>query len=276
MPRSERPQFNPKSLEQFEIVLTTYNGNVIDISPLVTEVSIFETIYNSFLYGEIVVVDNSAMLSQFPIIGQEKIRFSWFRDEERVEKEFYAVGVFDVKQNLPAVGTYGITITSEKQMRNAISLFSKSYRGRGDEIISDVYREFLDVDIEVDAESKTAHSIVFPYIKPLAACDMVRKNILAEDGTPFFVFEKFYDDPGRESTVLSSYGQLYGQDPIRQIQPQVGGNVEERGQIYNFQIMKAYDTLEQLSKGAYASSTITVDPSANRVEIFDFSFRKHA
>jgi len=276
MPRSERPQFNPKSLEQFEIVLTTYNGNETDISPLVTEVSIFETIYNSFLYGEIVVVDNSAMLSQFPIIGQEKIRFSWFRDEERVEKEFYAVGVFDVKQNLPAVGTYGITITSEKQMRNAISLFSKSYRGRGDEIISDVYREFLDVDIEVDAESKTAHSIVFPYIKPLAACDMVRKNILAEDGTPFFIFEKFYDDPGRESTVLSSYGQLYGQDPIRQIQPQVGGNVEERGQIYNFQIMKAYDTLEQLSKGAYASSTITVDPSANRVEIFDFNFRKHA
>lgn len=276
MRASDRSQINPKSLEDFSIFITVYNGNEYDISALITEVSIFESIYNSFLYGEVIILDNSAMLSKLPIIGQERIKFAWFRDEERVEKEFFVVGVFDAKQNLPGVGSYGLTITSEKQMRNAISLFSKSYRGRGDEIIQAVYQEFLDVDIEVDAESKTAHSIVFPYIKPLAACDMVRKNILAEDGTPFFIFEKFYDDPGRESTVLTSYGQMYEQEPLRQIQPEIGGDVDKRGQIYNYQIMRAYDTLEQLTKGAFASSTITVDPMANRVEIFDFNFRKHA
>jgi len=276
MRASDRSQINPKSLEDFSIFITVYNGNEYDISALITEVSIFESIYNSFLYGEIIVLDNSAMLSKLPIIGQERIKFAWFRDEERVEKEFFVVGVFDAKQNLPGVGSYGLTITSEKQVRNAISLFSKSYRGRGDEIIQSVYQEFLDVDIEVDAESKTAHSIVFPYIKPLAACDMVRKNILAEDGTPFFIFEKFYDDPGRESTVLTSYGQMYEQKPLRKIQPEIGGDVDKRGQIYNYQIMRAYDTLEQLTKGAFASSTITVDPMANRVEIFDFNFRKHA
>lgn len=276
MRTTDKNQINPKSLEDFSITMTVYNGNEYDISPLVTEVSIFESIYTSFLYGEMVILDNSAMLSRFPIIGQEKVRFSWYRDQEKVEKEFFVVGVYDAKQNLPGIGSYGLTITSEKQVRNAISLFSKAYRGRGDEIIRDVYAEFLDVDIEVDAESKTEHSIVFPYIKPLAACEMVRKNILAEDGTPFFVYEKFYDDPGRESTVLSSYGQMYSQDPLRHIQPEVGGDVEERGQIYNYQIMRASDTLEQLSRGAFASSTITVDPMANRVEIFDFNFRKHA
>ena len=273
---TNNPQFNPKGVQDFIIELEVYNGNVYDISPLVTELSIYESIFNSFLYGEAVIVDNSEMLATYPIIGQERFRVRWLRDDEPVEKEFFVIGVFDVAQRNNATGTFGLNLTSEKQMRNSVSLFSKSYRGRGDEIISSVYKEFLDVEIEVDIESKTAHSLVFPYLKPLAAVDMVRKNILAEDNTPFFVYEKFYDDSNRESTVLSSYGTMYEKEPIRTIRPQVSGNVDERGQIYSFKLVKGYDTLTQLSKGAFASSTITVDPTSNKVEIYDFTYRKHA
>jgi len=273
---TDNTQFNPKGVQNFTIELEVYNGNVYDISPLVTELSIYESIYNSFLYGEAVIVDNSEMLATFPIIGQERLVIRWSRDDELVEKEFFVIGVFDVAQRNNATGTFGINLTSEKQMRNSVSLFSKSYRGRGDEIITSLYKEFLDTQVQVDVEAKTAHSVVFPYIKPLAAIDMVRKNILAEDDTPFFIYEKFYDDPGRESTVLSSYKTMYEKRPLRKIRPQVSGNVDERGQIYNFKLVKGYDTLSQISNGAFASSTITVDPTSNKVEIYDFTFRKHA
>ena len=61
----------PKVLSEFKILLTKYNGQVIDISNNVTAVSIYESIFTPFLYGSMTVIDNSAMASIFPFIGQE-------------------------------------------------------------------------------------------------------------------------------------------------------------------------------------------------------------
>jgi hypothetical protein len=278
----------PKYIQDLKVELEDFTKETdpYDITPAILEISIFESIYNSFLYGEIIVADNSAMLSTFPIIGEEKITISWERSNgsgEKIKKEFYVIGIFDVKQSNSIMGSYGITITSKKQLQNSISLFSKSYKGSGDEIIKKIYKEFLDEDIEIEIPSLTSHSIVFPYIKPLQACDMVRKNILAEDGTPFFLYEKFYSDPNKFDTILTSYKKMFDKPIIRDIKPSLNvmentpnEKLFERGQIYDIRITKSYDTLSQISKGAFASTILLVDISDRRVENKSFSFRKHA
>jgi len=50
----------------------------------------------------------------------------------------------------------------------------------------------------------------------------------------------------------------------------------QRGQIYNIRVTKAYDTLSQISAGAFASTIMTVDVSDRRIENKSFSFRLHA
>jgi len=61
----------PKSFSEFSVRLTSYNGNVYDFTEQVLELSIYETIYRAFIYGQIIIADNAAMLSSFPFIGQE-------------------------------------------------------------------------------------------------------------------------------------------------------------------------------------------------------------
>ena len=132
------------------------------------------------------------MLSTFPFIGQEKLRVEFDRGGKSVEMDFRVIGVYDVKGQLDGVGTYGLRLSSEKQTRNAISLFSKSYRGNGADIIGSIHSEYLKSEVDLKVKAKRDYNIVFPYITPLAAINMVQKNVMAEDGTPMFLFENLY------------------------------------------------------------------------------------
>jgi len=276
----------PKTVTDLRVLIIKYNDSVVDITKECVEISIYESIYTPFLYGEIIMGDNSSIIATFPMIGQEKVRIEWKKNGQDSVKEFYVTDVFDVQQHLEGIGSFGISITSEKQMRNAITLFSKSYKGRGDEIIQNVFEEHLRDTLTVNVKAKTSHSVVFPYMKPLAAVNMIQKSVLAEDGTPMFLFESLYGDaPG---AVLDSYKRMYDQEPVFEIEPVKTTNRDAdngdaqrglsnlQGQVYQFSITKGYDTLDQMTKGAYGATAIVVDASDKTAAVTEFSFRKHA
>lgn len=276
-------QILPKVITGLKVTVKKYNGNVIDIAHAITEISIYESIYTPFLYGELIVIDNSAMLSTFPFVGQEQVLIEWERDGRTMKKKFYITDVFDVKQQLEGVGSYGLSITSEKQMRNAVSLFSKAYRGRGDEIIKKVHDEFLKGEpLDVRVKAKTSHTVVFPNIKPIQAIDMIRKRVLAADGTPLFVFESLYG----KKPVLDSLKSMLESKPVFEIKPiktvntanQSSNNVPStyKGQVYEALITRGYDTLNMLTKGAFAASATVVDISTKEALLTQFSFKEHA
>lgn len=274
-------QIQPKTITGLKVTVKKYNGQLVEIAHNVTEISIYESIYTPFLYGELIVVDNSAMISTFPFVGQEQVSITWERDGRKMTKNFYITDVFDVKQQLEGVGSYGLSITSEKQMRNAISLFSKAYRGRGDEIIKAVHDEYLKDNLDVKVRAKTSHSVVFPYIKPIQAIDMIRKHVLAEDGTPMFVFESLYSNRPQ----LNSLKQMLEAQPVFDIKPLKTVNNSPdgsrdlgkyKGQVYESLITRAYDTMKMLTAGALASKATVVDVSTKEAVLTEFSFKEHA
>ena len=276
----------PKVLSEFKILLTKYNGQVIDISNNVTAVSIYESIFTPFLYGSMTVIDNSAMASIFPFIGQEKVRIGWVRAEARAQKDFYVYDVKDMKTQTEGTGSYTLTFTSEKQFRNNISLFSKSYSGNAADIIKNVYDEWLiepgsNKKLKLNTTAAASHNVVFPYIKPLAAINMVQENALAEDGTPMFVFETLYS----EDTVLDSMKRMLEQEKVFTIEPVPMSATDPEptremnkydGQIYSTLMEQGYETLARTGNGVFASQITAVDIAARKADITDFSFREHA
>jgi len=274
----------PKSFSEFRVRLTSYNGNVTDISEQILEISIYETIYRAFIYGEVFIVDNEAMISSFPFIGQEKMRIEWKRDDEKLVKDFFVTDIFDVSRVNENSTLYGVSITSEKQVLNAVNLFSRSYSGRGEKIIKDIYDEYLNDDLEVLINAKTSHNVVFPYMKPMQAIDMVRQNVLAEDDSPMYVFETLYQERPR----LDSFRQMMENEPIIELSPSTPvkkntgtgdssrDSLTNRGEIYEDKINTAYDLLENLSNGSYSSFSTVIDPSQKIGARTDFDFVRHA
>lgn len=273
----------PKSFSEFQVRLTSYNGNVTDITEQILEISLYETIYRPFIYGQITIVDNEAMISSFPFIGQERVRIEWKRDDEKVVKDFYVTDLFDVSRATENTSVYGVSITSEKQILNSVNLFSKAYTGRGDEIIKSVYDEYLNSDLETLIRAKTSHNVVFPYIKPMQAVDMIRQNVLAEDDSPMYVFDTLYEERPR----LDSFRQMMERDPIFDLNPSTPAlnnptgessrdSLKNRGEIYEDKINTAYDLLENLTNGSYSSFSTIIDPSQKIGARTDFDFIRHA
>jgi len=216
------PELTPKKLKAIRVVVERYNQEIIDITSSITELSLYESIYAPFVYGELIVVDNSAMLSTFPFIGQEKVLIYWERENKTFTKVFRITDVFDVRQINDQTGGYGLSITSEQQVRNSISLFSKSYKGNSSEIIEKIYKEFLLTDIDVRTTGYLAHNIVFPFIKPLQAINMIQRATPAFDKTPMFVFETVYG----EKPVLDSMKNMLDQDPVLTLQMKNNTNAD--------------------------------------------------
>ena len=273
----------PKKFKGLKVIIERYNKEVIDITGNITEISLYETIYTPFIYGELILVDNSAMLSTFPFIGQERVLIIWQRADKVINKFFRVTDVFNVNQVNESTGGYGLSITSDKQVRNAFSLFSKSYKGNSAEIIEKIYKEFLLEDLDVRAKGYLSHNVVFPYIKPLAAINMIQRATPAEDKTPMFVYDTLYG----EKPVLNSMKNMLEQDPVLVIDPKntVASSSKEissqnvdrfKNQAYAVTINRAYNTLDQMSDGAYASQTLSVDISKRSFTATDFDFQLHA
>lgn len=273
----------PKKFKGFKVIIERYNKEVIDITGSITEISLYETIYTPFVYGEMIIVDNSAMLSTFPFIGQERVLIVWEREDKVIYKIFRVTDVFNVRQVNESTGGYGLSITSEKQIRNSFSLFSKSYKGNSAEIIQKIYKEFLLEDLDVRIQGFLPHNIVFPYIKPMAAINMIQKATPAADKTPMFVYDTLYG----EQPVLNSMKNMLEQDPVLEIDPKntistssnelSSQNIDQfRNQAYDVTINRAYNTLDQMNEGAYGSQTLSVDISNRSFTATDFDFQLHA
>lgn len=276
-------EITPGHIAGFNATLISYNKNEYDISASITEVSIYESIFSPVLYGDMVIIDMSAMMSILPIIGQEQIVLSWERSGVLITHTFYITDIYDVTKISENTMGYGVSLTSSKQMLNSVSLFSRSYNGRGDEIISKIHNEFLQEDIEIDMVCRSSHNVVFPFIKPLAAINMILNNVLGDDGTPMVLYDSLYGN----TTKLTSYKKMFEQEPIMTLMPGRNANMDtiagnpnidlSIGKVSEYSIPRAYNTLEFLSKGSYGSSTVSVDLTSKRSPVInDFDFRVHA
>ena len=273
---SNSKTFSPNGIEGINIVVRAFDGAEIDITENVFSFSIFESIFSPVLFGKISVIDNSAMLSTMPWIGQEEIIFQWERNEETVEKLFRTTGIENVIPQNDNRAIYEIGITSEAQFKNASSLLSKSYTASADEMINSIYSEFISDDLLVDVRGDTTYNVVFPYQKPMQAINTILKNTLAIDQTPMFLFDRFYEQ--EQSVILTSYEKMFEQEPIAELSPiKVINNIAERNQpieayqVYTYNVMKAFKTLEQISDGAYSATQRTFDIS-NKTNAIDQNF----
>lgn len=275
----------PGGIKDLEIFVDVYHRRSrIEITEIVNEISIYENIFNPVLSGWLSVIDNSGMLSTFPFIGQENLTFVWERDERLITRSFKIIEVNDVSSATTGTGAYVLKFISEEQFINSFSLFSRAYEGFPQEIIAEIYEEFFGGEIEMLTEYETEIAIAFPWIKPLQAIHMITKNMLAIDGTPSFLFPRFYE----ETPALASYRLMLEEEPITTVNQKritnqgaddgITENVldEIRNQIYDQLISSAFNMSKSISGGALASTSTVIDLTSKKIRRNDFDYRENA
>ena len=273
-----------REIQDFQCAIVSHSGAVFDVTGNVSNFQIFESIFEHSLTGQMTIVDNSAMLSTIPIIGQEVITLYYKFKDKDIELGFRVSKIEDIKQVNDNTGVYVLKLISDKRYRSAVNLFSRSYRGKNSEIVAKIHEDFLNQPVNVISQGGTSHRIVYPYTKPYAAIDLILENTFGEDKTPLFLYETVNSN----EVKLQSYGDMLTRDDntvelrnINMINTDSSGQAQrnlpmQNQNVFEQVIKRGYKTFDNVKRGAYAAFVTSIDISGKVYSEERFDYKQHA
>lgn len=273
-----------REIQDFQCSIVSHSNSVYDVTQNVSNFQIFESIFEHSLTGQVTIVDNSAMLSTIPILGQEVVALYYKYKDTEVQLGFRVSKIEDIKQVNDNTGVYVLKLISDKRYRSAVNLFSRSYRGKSTEIVAKIHEDFLNESVNVISQGGTSHRIVYPYTKPYAAIDLILENAFGEDKTPLFLYETVNNN----EVKLQSYGDMLTREDNTVVLKNVNMiNTDATGQaqrnlplqnqnVFEQVIKRGYKTFDNVKRGALAAFVTSLDISGKVYSEERFDYKEHA
>jgi len=146
---------NARQFTAESILLTTVNNKTYDITQLVIEFSIYESINNPYILGEIIVEDTTVnLLANLPIQGRELIQLKLKTETFSNETYTYelAVSGIDTRVILGRQQVYKLNLISYVGLVNEGIRISGILTGTADKVVSKILTDNLKVEKTIDAE----------------------------------------------------------------------------------------------------------------------------
>ena len=275
---------HPQGFKINAIRLFTFNGEVIDIKNMVSEIVIRESIYLPTMIMELTLKDAVNFFEMYSLSGQERVFVQLERSPihspdytQSIDLEFYI-------SEYSALVKSGSTATAQAYTMKGVSAYSfnskfikisRAYSNSSTAEITKIITKDLFYDrVRILGADSTSHRGIINIQEPMAAIEYLRRAAFDDKGSPFFCFQSLdgffniasltglFDD--NNNPVYNDYIYLKGYIS----NPNTAEDYAERAQrilstASNIGMSKAF----QASQGAYASNTISLD-------IKDKSYRK--
>lgn len=156
---------------QFEvesILLVPIDGNTLDITQLVLEFSIYESINNPYVLGEIVIEDTTVnLLANLPIQGREriiiKVKTPTFNDT--TYEYDLSVSAIDARVISGRQQVYKLNLMSYEGMVNEGVRIAGILRGSNDKVVKEILENVIDTKKEIAVEPAKFEQKWLPSLK---------------------------------------------------------------------------------------------------------------
>ena len=181
-----------------------------NITQMVIELNIFESIYNSSITGAIVIADTTNLIGNLPIQGTERLFFrlnnklinnnnaNTLDFTEKSGHPLHIYKVTDREQLNDTTQQYTLHFASREFIRNQRLKVSESFNGRMDEAVYSIFKrpEYLDSKKKLYFQkTQNSDKIVVPNINPFDAIKMLAKRALPESFRDKGVGYLFFETP---------------------------------------------------------------------------------
>ena len=172
------------------------DGTEIDITSLIAQIKIVESIRRVATLVNISIVDTHDFIDLLKLDGTEKIKFILSRKEpdgelKKIEREVIIAEIAGYKRINPGTLTYTLSCIPEFAYLNQYKTISKHVSGSFQNSIKNICTGDLsisDKDLEI-SKSGTAFKCIIPRMKPVFAINWLLRN--ADDGgTPYYFYQK--------------------------------------------------------------------------------------
>lgn len=265
------------------LVLTTVDGLEHNIRFILTELNVYEDIWNNQITCDVLVNDATNMIQNLPLFGFETLllEFRTMPDKQLFSKTFRLVRITDRKLIRDRQAGYIMHFVTSEAVNNLKVRVSKSYKGKLiSDIVSDLHNKWL-VGGPIDIEpTKYQHHIIIPKLNPCHAINWLctRANSVNYNGANYLYYQdkdqfRFVSIESRLALDIAKYYTFHTAN-IRL--DQVGHHPEDLEanaiaiQAHTFDHYS--DLLENLQAGMYGNELITHSQSRKLWKSYGFDY----
>lgn len=250
-------------------LLTSVGGGLIDLTPQLVELNLFEDIYSSTISGNLVVSDALGLLSKFRINGTEFIQVilrKQAQDNNPIQRTFRVFKISNRSVNQSnAYEVYTLNFCSEEFLFSEQYRISKGYTNTAiSNIITDILTNYVKIgkngtkNIYIEP-TKGAYDFVLPNKKIFETISWLSTYAqpINNIGADMLFYENNY------GYFFNSLQTLFQQDAYQTYYYNPKNiSTEIKDQMVNvtdFEVLNFFDTLGAITNGTFANKTITFD-----------------
>jgi hypothetical protein len=265
-----------------QCLIYTNAGLKQDIAAQVLAISIYEDIFSPFITGSLTVRESFDLANLFPFIGEEMITLQIstpaLEDKKNIKGSFYIYKMADRVLLSDKQVAYVLHFISPEAIVDLNKKISRGYEGKSHEIVSSAVKSNLNglqSTKEVFAEESTkVLKFVSNYWSPIRLIQYCTEGAVNKNGVPNYVFfENRYGFYFVSLDSLNTNGlyQAFTKDSyIRDSLPDgkdIRNITEDYRRIEEISIPVAYDYMDRIRSGMYASKIVSFDITKKQYKI---------
>lgn len=292
VPQGDRDK--PQSAEDFILADVTINTDrflkSLNITNVTAEINIFESIYNQYLTGSILIMDDANIFGTMDIQGTERVRlaFKYPGSVKEVAKNFVITNIEKTFKQNDYTQIVLLSIVEDFAYYNNLQQISKAYSGRGEDIIKNILLDNLKKQYE-DAtvtpyrgfntfkqSFQDPFKYIIPYTTPLDAVKTILRKMTTDHGAPYFC----YSTLSSQHLILADLETILQRAPINTGKPftfsqsTTNSTIDKTPYtIYNYESTNYEDTLLLSQLGAIGSlhSALNLSTGEKTLEHIDIN-----
>lgn len=265
-----------------ELVLSSRNGAIIDVTKFTASLVIYESIFEKTMSGRIGLIESLNLKRHFGLNGDEHVHVNF--ETSGFEGQGIDVILQSYKNSkLSALNEttslYSIFLDSPITYQNKKSRVVESFNENGAKIIDIVFNRYLnmgDIGAKLYVGAPVFNKIKFisPYWRPLKVIDWVSKRCLNAPPTsaPSYLFFQTAD-----GFIFTNMADLVSQEPFATYTYYQGGssNLPMGAKFYaieNLSIGESFDRLQQMESGVFTSQLSTHDITHKKIQDVSYNY----
>lgn len=171
-------------IDSLRIVSKT-GEKAVELEDFMVELNIFEDIFSPSVTGQLVMSDSRNLIGTLPIIGEEtlEIKLTTPTFPSSIAKVFRVTGVTDkMVTGAQAAQAYILHFCSQEAVTDMTTLVYKSFEGKIDEVVSEIFDDYIGAKLDVLTQTKNKVKFVSPGWTPFRCLNWLASKSLPVDG----------------------------------------------------------------------------------------------
>ena len=275
----------PSSYNLAEVILTPSKGEARNITDLVGQISIRESLYAGSLQCSINILDAANVLEKLKVVSGEVLDLTITRrltngQSDKYSHTFRIAEVSSFAKLKPGTQTYVFKCISEHAYMSQLKTISKPFNNVPGQLIKNICTDELKIDpkeLSINTETKQTITGVYPRMRPMYLINWLTRRSY-DNGSPFFFYETlgqgiFFDS--YENMINKKSYNEYMHSPF--INTTIG-SAENIKQLKN-KILKIATDLNMskyvdVANGAYSSTLHTLDIATKTYKKSTYTYGK--